>query len=194
MYFDGEETDDTFTLHNPTKENQRSAEDLEHEIEKFNIEISKLQINECSESPTSIAHSTLLWNIKEDRQDGISLDSGFATGRMSETMIPNYRYSVEVRDDKVNQSAGIGARPKVRFETTPEQSRSVSPEFFRYENKRYSLYKPSCNSDLELPNPMPLKDDKHVTQRRKSLAKSKTFTDKVRNLVPDTTSDKGLKI
>ena len=65
MYFDGEETDDTFTLHNPTMENQRSAEDLEHEIEKFNIEISKLQINECSESPTSIAHSTPLGNIKE---------------------------------------------------------------------------------------------------------------------------------
>jgi hypothetical protein len=40
MYFDGEETDDIFTLHNPTKENQSSADDLEHEIEKFNIEIS----------------------------------------------------------------------------------------------------------------------------------------------------------
>ena len=106
MYFDGEETDDTFTLHNPTRENQSSAEDLEREIEKLNIEICKLQ-NECSESPTSIAHSTPLGNIKEDRQNGTSLDSGFVTGRMSETMIPNYRYSVEVRDDKVNQSTGI---------------------------------------------------------------------------------------
>lgn len=46
MYFDGEETDDTVTLHNPTRENQSSAENLEHEIEKLNIEISKLQ-NEC---------------------------------------------------------------------------------------------------------------------------------------------------
>ena len=82
----------------------------------------------------------------------------------------------------------IGARPKVMFAASPEQSRSASPELFRHENKRYAGYKPSCNSDLELPNPMPLKDDKHVTQRRKSLAKSKTFTDKVRNPVPDTTS------
>jgi predicted RNase H-like nuclease (RuvC/YqgF family) len=49
MYWDGEETDDTFTLHSPTREDQSSAEDLEHEIEKLNIEISKLQ-NECSES------------------------------------------------------------------------------------------------------------------------------------------------
>jgi hypothetical protein len=70
---------------------------------------------------------------------------------MSETMIPNYRYSVEVRDDKVNQSAGIGARRKLTFEASSEQSRSASPELFRYENKRYSGYKPSCNSDLELP-------------------------------------------
>lgn len=46
MYFDGEETGDTFTLHNPTRENQGSVENLEHEIEKLNIEISKLQ-NEC---------------------------------------------------------------------------------------------------------------------------------------------------
>jgi hypothetical protein len=71
------------------------------------------------------------------------------------------------------------------FAASPEQSRSASPELFRHENKRYAGYKPSCNSDLELPNPMPLKDDKHVTRRRKSLAKSKTFTDKVRNPVPD---------
>ena len=38
MYCDEEETNDTFTLHNPTKENQSSAEDLEHEIEKLKIE------------------------------------------------------------------------------------------------------------------------------------------------------------
>ena len=137
--------------------------------------------------PTSIAHSTPLGNIKDDRQNGISLDSGFATGRMSETMVANCRYSVEVKDDIVNQSAGIGVRPKVRFEDNPEQSRSASPELFRDEHKRYPGYKPSCNSDLDLPNAMPLKDDKHVTPRRKSLAKSKTFTDKVRNPVPDTT-------
>lgn len=31
------------------------------------------------------------------------------------------------------------------------------------------------------------KGDKHVTQRMKSLAKSKSLTDKVRNPVPDTT-------
>ena len=92
---------------------QSSAEDLQHEIEKLNIEISKLQ-NECSESPTSIAHSTPLGNIKEDRQNSISLDFGFATRRMSETMIPNYRYSVEVRDDKVNQSAGYTYRGKTK--------------------------------------------------------------------------------
>lgn len=91
----------------------------------------------ASESSTSTAHSTPLVNIKEDRQNGFSLDSGFATGRMSETMIPNYSYSVEVRDDKVNQSTGIGERPKVRFEASPEQSRSASPELFRHENKRY---------------------------------------------------------
>jgi hypothetical protein len=132
--------------------------------------------------PTSIAHSAPLGNIKDDRQNGISLDSGIATGRMSETMIANCRYSVEVKDDIVNQSAGIGVRPKVRFEDNPEQSRSASPELFRGENKRYPGYKPRCNSDLDLP-----KDDKHVTPRRKSLAKSKTFTDKVRNPVPDTT-------
>ena len=88
----------------------------------------------------------------------------------------------------MNQSAGIGARPKVRFEASPEQSRSASIELFRHEIKRYSGYKPSCNSDVELPNPMHLKDDKHATQRRKSLAKSKKFTDKVRNPVPVTTS------
>ena len=45
----------------------------------------------------------------------------------------------------------IGARPKVRFAASPEQSRSASPELFRHENKRYAGYKPSCNSDLELP-------------------------------------------
>ena len=42
MYFNGEKTDDTFTLHNPTRENQSSAEDLEQEIERLNIEIRKL--------------------------------------------------------------------------------------------------------------------------------------------------------
>jgi hypothetical protein len=45
-------------------------------------------------------------------------------------MIPNYRYSVEVRDDKVNQSAGIGARRKLTFEASSEQSRSASPNCF----------------------------------------------------------------
>ena len=35
---------------------------------------------------------------------------------------------------------------------------------------------------------MHLKDDERVTQRRKSLAKSKTFTDKGRNPIPDTIS------
>lgn len=96
------------------------------------------------------------------RQTGFSLNSGFATGRMSKTMILNNRHSVEVRYDKVNQSTGIGARSNVRFETSPEQSRSASPELFWHENKRYSGYKPSHNSDLELPNLWPLQDDKHV--------------------------------
>lgn len=62
MYWDEEETDDTFTLHSPTRENQSSAEDLGREIENLNIEIGNLQ-NECSESPTSIVHSTPLRNI-----------------------------------------------------------------------------------------------------------------------------------
>ena len=65
-----------------------------------------------NEFPTSIVQSTPLENIKEDRQNGISLDSGFTTGRISETMIPNYRYSVDFRDDQVNQYAGMGQDQK----------------------------------------------------------------------------------
>jgi hypothetical protein len=61
---------------------------------------------------------------------------------MSETMIPNYRYSVEVRDDKVNQSAGIGAKPKVRFEASPEQSRSVSQAFAVACSWFYHIFRP----------------------------------------------------
>ena len=69
-----------------------------------------------------------------------------------------------------------------------DQSRSMSPELFQSENKRYSGYKRSYNSDFELPRSMPNKDNNNITQRRKSFVKSKTLTDKVRSPVPDNIS------
>ena len=64
----------------------------------------------------------------------------------------------------------------------------VSRTVFQSENKRYSGYKRSYNSDFELPRSMPNKDNNNITQRRKSFVKSKTLTDKVRSPVSDNIS------
>ena len=174
MYSDDEEIDDTFVLGSSYKQNKSRSDELEKEIERLNSEIKQLQSKSPEAFSTGMAHSTPLTNA--DNQNPYSIDSGIASGRLTEDGLLNYRSSLDRE-----QSTGLGARSKVTFDFPLERNRSKLRRDDSPGRDRYSRYKSDMFSEVDRLYPatepsvvLPKGDENHVTVRKKRFSSPET--------------------